>query len=86
VFTPNGDGANDLFFVRSSNLTNITAQVFDRWGNKIYELNTDKGNMAWDGKNQQGADVTDGVYYYTIKATGKDGQGYDTKGTVSLFR
>jgi gliding motility-associated-like protein len=86
VFTPNGDGANDMFFVRSANLTNITAQIFDRWGNKIYELNTDKGNIAWDGKNQQGKEVPDGTYFYTIKATGKDGQGYDTKGTVSLYR
>jgi gliding motility-associated-like protein len=86
VFTPNGDGANDIFFVRSANLTNITAQIFDRWGNKIYELNTDKGNIAWDGKNQQGKEVPDGTYFYTIKATGKDGQGYDTKGTVSLYR
>lgn len=86
VFTPNGDGANDLFFVKSANLTNITAQIFDRWGNKVYELNTDKGNIAWDGKNQGGKEVPDGTYFYTIKATGKDGQGYDTKGTVSLYR
>jgi gliding motility-associated-like protein len=86
VFTPNGDNSNDLFFVKSANLTEIKVQIFDRWGTKVYELNTDKGNIAWDGKNQAGKEVADGTYFYTIKATGKDGQNYDTKGTVSLYR
>ncbi len=86
VFTPNGDNSNDLFFLKTANLTNITAQIFDRWGNKIYELTSETGNIAWDGKNQAGKEVPDGTYFYTIKATGKDGQSYDTKGTVSLYR
>jgi gliding motility-associated-like protein len=86
VFTPNGDNNNDLFFVKSANLTEITALIYDRWGNKVYELTTDKGNIAWDGKTQAGKEAADGVYFYTITAKGKDGQNYDTKGTVSLFR
>ncbi len=86
VFTPNGDNANDIFFVKSANLTNITALIYDRWGTKIYELTTDKGNIAWDGKTQTGSEAPDGTYFYIITATGKDGQTYDTKGTVSLFR
>ncbi len=86
VFTPNGDNSNDLFFVKTANLTEITAQIFDRWGNKIYELTSNTGNIAWDGKNQGGKEVPDGTYFYTIKAKGLDGQSYDTKGTVSLYR
>ncbi len=86
VFTPNGDNSNDLFFVKTANLTEITAQIFDRWGNKIYELTSNTGNIAWDGKNQSGKEVPDGTYFYTIKAKGLDGQSYDTKGTVSLYR
>jgi gliding motility-associated-like protein len=86
VFTPNGDNNNDLFFVKSANLTEITALIYDRWGNKVYEIITDKGNIAWDGKTQAGKEAADGVYFYSITAKGKDGQSYDTKGTVSLFR
>lgn len=86
VFTPNGDGSNDLFFVKTANLSEITAMIYDRWGNKVYELTTTKGNIAWDGKAQTGKDVPDGTYLYIITAKGKDGQNYDTKGTVSLFR
>lgn len=86
VFTPNGDNSNDVFFVRSASLIEISAGIFDRWGNKIYELSTNTGNIAWDGKNQAGKEVPDGTYFYIIKAKGRDGQMYDTKGTVSLYR
>ena len=86
VFTPNGDNVNDIFFVKAANLTSITALIYDRWGTKIYELTTEKGNIAWDGKTQTGREAPDGTYFYIITATGKDGMSYDTKGTVSLFR
>jgi flagellar hook assembly protein FlgD len=52
----------------------------------VYELTTDKGNIAWDGKTQAGKEAADGTYFYVITAKGKDGQNYDTKGTVSLMR
>ena len=86
IFTPNGDNSNDLFFVKSANLTEITALIYDRWGNKVYELTTDKGNIVWDGKTQAGKEAAEGVYFYVITAKGKDGQNYDTKGSVNLMR
>ncbi len=87
VFSPNGDGVNDLFHLqRSSNLSNISAKIFDRWGNIVYELTTDKGNIEWDGKNQAGVDVPQGTYLYVITATGRDGGEYDLKGTLTLVR
>jgi gliding motility-associated-like protein len=86
VFTPNGDNVNDIFFVKTANLVDISALIYDRWGTKIYELSTEKGNIAWDGKTQTGKEAPDGTYFYIITATGKDGVSYDTKGTVSLFR
>ena len=86
VFTPNGDGANDLFFVKATNLSKITAVIFDRWGHKVYELVSETGNIAWDGKNLQGKDSAEGVYFYSIKATGSDNVSYDKKGTINLYR
>jgi gliding motility-associated-like protein len=86
VFTPNGDGVNDLFFLKANNLTQINVQIFDRWGHIVYELISDKGNIAWDGKNQYGKDAAEGTYFYTIRSTGNDGQTYNSKGTVSLIR
>lgn len=86
VFTPNGDNSNDIFLVKSTNLTNISIVIVDRWGEKVYELNTEKGNVAWDGKNQFGKEVSEGTYFYTLKATGKDGTSYDRNGNISLYR
>lgn len=86
VFTPNGDGVNDLFFLKANNLTEINMVIFDRWGNIAYELISPTGNIEWDGKNGQGNDAAEGTYFYLLKATGSDGQTYDQKGTINLYR
>jgi gliding motility-associated-like protein len=86
VFTPNGDGTNDLYFLRTASLAWIHMTVYDRWGRVVYDLETEKGNVAWDGKNRTGKDVPDGVYYYKLQATGKDGEEYDLKGNITLTR
>jgi gliding motility-associated-like protein len=65
VFSPNGDGVNDAFRVDYTGDQPFTCKVFDRWGVTIWEtLNKTHG---WDGKNPQGEDVVDGVYYYVAK-------------------
>ncbi len=86
VFTPNGDKSNDVFFLKTTNLSEISALIFDRWGNKVYDLVSTTGNIAWDGKNQAGIECANGTYFYIIKAKGKDGTEYEKKGQVSLFR
>lgn len=87
VFTPNDDKVNDLFFLKASSLAEISMSIYDRWGNKVYELlNATNGNVAWDGKNQAGNDCAEGTYYYILKATGKDDKAYEYKGNISLFR
>lgn len=86
VFTPNGDGINDVFFLKVSNMTEINASIFDRWGRKVYELTSTTGNIAWDGTNMVGTKVAAGVYFYVIKGKGKDDKSYDTKGTINLYK
>jgi gliding motility-associated-like protein len=85
VFTPNGDGKNDLFTFDALNMDDISLTIYDRWGLKMFEK-TAKGNVAWDGKNMSGNMVTDGTYFYVIKATGLDGSKYDLSGSVNLFQ
>lgn len=96
IFTPNNDGVNDLYFLKVTNLSKIKATIYDRWGTKVYEVDTqneknnagikDNVNLAWDGKNQYGVELPQGSYFYVIKATGKDGKEYDDKGTITLIR
>ncbi|MGZ3933014.1 MAG: gliding motility-associated C-terminal domain-containing protein, partial [Bacteroidia bacterium] len=86
VFTPNNDGINDVFIVQSTAISDITCTIFDRWGVKMYDVTSDKGQIGWDGKTLFGKDVPAGTYFYIIKATGRDGQNYDKKGTVNVYR
>jgi gliding motility-associated-like protein len=85
VFTPNGDGKNDVFTFNAVNMGQITITIFDRWGLKMFEA-TDTGNIRWDGKNKSGKTVTDGTYFYILTATGLDGVQYDKQGTISVFQ
>ena len=86
VFTPNGDKSNDIFRLRATNLKELYIIIYDRWGTKVYELTSDTGNFAWDGKAQTGKDCSAGTYFYIIKGKGTDGEEYDLRGNVSLFR
>lgn len=65
VFTPNGDGANELFVPRKIRFVNkINLQVFNRWGQLVYE--TDNPLIEWNGQDMKtGEDLSEGVYYYT---------------------
>lgn len=87
IFTPNGDGKNDVFKVQYTALTAFNVAIFTRWGTKVYE-STDP-SQGWDGKDKQGQEVHPGVYFYVITAKDRKGSPItdDTiKGTVTLVR
>ena len=79
VFSPNGDGYNDVFMVQHEAITNFECTIFNRWGNEVYRFNAVDGN--WNG-----GDEAEGSYYYTIVAKGDDGRDYDMSGHVTLVR
>jgi gliding motility-associated-like protein len=83
VFTPNGDGVNDLFNVKSIGLGFVKAELFDRWGLKLYEWSTPEG--GWDG-TAGGIAVPDGIYYYIIIAKGADNKEYKLNCHFTLLR
>jgi gliding motility-associated-like protein len=85
VFTPNGDGSNDVFTLKATNIGEINMTIFDRWGLKMFG-GTATGNIVWDGKTISGSLVPDGTYFYIIKAVSLSGKTYDLKGSVNLFR
>jgi len=67
-FSPNGDGINDYFVIKHSDLLKINIEIVNRWGNTVYK-NTDYKN-DWDGKgigNFLGKDLPVGTYFCSYK-------------------
>jgi gliding motility-associated-like protein len=95
VFSPNGDGVNDYFVVRSKSLKSFRVTIFSPSGRKVYEYTHTEGRMEWEGwdgtMNGKGQNfLSPGVYYYVIEATGWDATVYRKAepytGFVYLFR
>lgn len=64
VFTPNGDGQNDLFtpFLPYLFIDRIDIKIFNRWGDLVFE--SQDPFIGWDGTNLQGEELAESVYYY----------------------
>jgi gliding motility-associated-like protein len=64
VFTPNGDGMNDLFKPFPYNLVEkIDLKIYGRWGNLVFQ--TSDPDINWDARHMDsGKKVPSGVYYY----------------------
>lgn len=81
IFTPNGDNANDLFFLPSQDVLNIQMWVFNRWGNLMFEGNSI--SPAWDGK-VNGEKAQEGTYFLKYKVTGLNNQLIEGHGFFQL--
>ena len=46
-FSPNGDGQNDVLYVRGGGVTEMSWVIYDRWGEKVFETTDPK--QGWDG-------------------------------------
>ncbi|MDB4534741.1 gliding motility-associated C-terminal domain-containing protein, partial [Vicingaceae bacterium] len=64
VFTPNGDGENDVFTVEGTNLESVEGELFNRWGQKMFSWTNING--YWDGRTLAGEEAPDGTYFYMI--------------------
>jgi len=84
VFTPNNDGTNDAFFLNTEGAADLNAEIYDRWGLKMYEWNGVNG--GWDGYTLSGQQASDGTYYYIIKITELGGKTHIYKGSFSLIK
>lgn len=85
VFTPNGDGINDIYRAKEGyqSIVSFKAAVFNRWGKRLHRW-TDPAD-GWDG-TLGGQPVPAGAYYCVVKAVGADGVKYNFKKTINLLR
>lgn len=76
VFTPNGDGINEVFFIKNLELyPDHQLDIFDRWGRKVFTAAPYLNDWEAEG-------VKAGTYYYSLRVreTG------DQKGWVVVLR
>lgn len=83
IFSPNGDGLNDILYVYGNRLKSMKFIVYNRWGEKVFE-SKDK-SMGWDGQFR-GAVVQSGVYVYYLEAKVLEGEIVTQKGDITLVR
>jgi gliding motility-associated-like protein len=89
-FTPNGDGANDVFYVFGGPFKELSFKIYNNWGQLIFESSdatTCDGHSCagWDG-TYKGIDQPIGVYVWVVTATTEDGETSKMSGDVTLLR
>jgi gliding motility-associated-like protein len=90
LFSPNGDGINDVFFIQSNvQVTHVNAlRVFDRWGDMIFEdtnfLPNDPDH-GWDGSRNDKL-MNPGVYLYWAEYETVYGKEVTITGDLTLIR
>lgn len=83
AFSPNDDHANDVFYVRAASTMEIHLEVYDRWGEKVFQ--SDDLNYGWDGRFR-GIHLPPDVYGYYCTLRCPDGRSYFKKGNVTLLK
>lgn len=85
AFSPNEDGINDFFQIRTAGLAieSVDLHVFNRWGQEVF-VSSDL-QVSWDGFfDKRPASV--GVYVYWLSVTLADGETSMYKGNLTLIR
>lgn len=80
VFTPNGDGINDDFEIKTNGVNTYRFQVFNRWGAIVYMFIGKR--IYWDGRSSAGVVLESGTYFFVL--TSEDGTGYSKNGFIFL--
>ena len=83
IFTPDGNGENDILYARGKRILELDMMIFDRIGNKVFE--TKDKNIGWDG-NYKEKPLNSAVFVYYVKAKFEDGEVIEKKGDITLIR
>jgi gliding motility-associated-like protein len=83
TFSPNSDGKNEVFKAYGTGIERINAEIYNRWGIKIYEWND--FNEGWDG-TMDGRVVQDDIYIYRFDVWDTNGKKFTTRGKILVLQ
>lgn len=83
AFSPDLNGINDAFKAAGFAIKDFHMEIYNRWGERIFESNDI--NQGWDG-TYKGKDAMDGMYIYVVRYAGGNGRINLLKGNLSLIR
>ena len=83
AFSPNGDGENDILYIRGKNLSKVYLAIFNRWGQLVFE--TENQHFGWDG-TFEGMEIDPAVYDYYMRWECEPGKEHFKKGNITLIR
>jgi gliding motility-associated-like protein len=82
-FTPNGDGNNDILYVRGVAIETMNLKIFNRWGQLVFESN--EQTKGWDG-TYNGKQQEEDAYAYVLNVGFYGGTTAQKKGNITLIR
>ena len=82
IFTPNGDGSNDIYFVKAENINDFQLVIIDQNNREMFRSNTPGEQEGWNGRDRSGDEAPSGSYAAIV--TGKDQNGKSFR-DIQLF-
>lgn len=83
IFSPNGDGNNDVLYVRGNGIARMDFRIYNRWGEEVFVSND--VSRGWDGQ-LRGSPSQSGSYFYTLKIRLSNDAPLTITGEVILVR
>lgn len=77
---------NPLWYVTAEGVSDFSLVITNRWGNVVYECNDVASKCIWDGRNKGGETVSEGTYFYTIRAQIEGGETLDKHGFIQVVK
>ena len=84
VFTPNNDGVNDFFEIRTDGYETLKCSIYDRYGSVVYEFFGLNG--WWDGRTHAGMECSSGTYFVILSLGVEGSEPKSFQGDLQLLR
>jgi len=84
IITVDGDGMNDNFIINCIENYQSTLQIFNRWGQIVFE--TTNYDNTWEGTDRNGDALPEGGYFYVLKLTEANGTVTEIRDHLTIIR